>query len=400
MGLLSGVRVLAVEQYGAGPFGTAYLAALGAEVIKIEQPGDAGGDVARSVGPWFDTTLAPTTESLFFQSFNRGKKSVTLRLDTPSGQAVFHRLVASADAVAGNLRGDVAGRLGLTHAQLRHVNPRIVCAHLSAYGREGERAAWPGYDYQIQAELGYFAVTGEPDAPPTRMGLSIVDFMTGVVLALGLVSAVMDARASGVGSDVDVSLYDVALYNLNYLASWYLNAGAETPRLPRSAHPSLVPCQLYRTCDGWIYLMCNKQKFWRKLCEAVDRAQWLQDERFIDFAARRVNRDALTTLLDEVLSGDTTEGWMRRFASHVPAAPVHGLAGALDSAYLRSAQRIESLGTPAGGTLHGLRNPLRSSKPSEQPGLSPALGEHTAEVLGALGIDAQQLAALRSEGVV
>ena len=400
MGLLSGVRVLAIEQYGAGPFGTAYLAALGAEVIKIEQPGEGGGDVARTVGPHFDASLPPTADSLFFQSFNRGKKSITLRLDEPQGQAVFRRLVATADAVAGNLRGDVAQRLGLTYPQLRDANPGIVCAHLSAYGREGERASWPGYDYQIQAELGYFALTGEPAAPPTRVGLSLIDFMTGVVLALGLVSAVMDARASGEGSDVDVSLYDVALYNLNYLAAWYLNAGAETERQPRSAHPSLVPCQLYRTADGWIYLMCNKEKFWRSLCEAVGRAGWLGDERFADYPARLRHRDLLTGLLDEALSHDTTAGWMRRFASLVPASPVHGLAAALDAPFARGGDRIDHLPTPAGGELLGLRNPLRSSKPSDPPGLSPALGEHTADILGALGIGAAEQAALRERGVI
>ena len=400
MGLLSGVRVLAVEQYGAGPFGTAYLAAMGAEVIKIEQPGEAGGDVSRSVGPHFDASLPPTAESLFFQSFNRGKKSVTLGLDTPEGRAIFRQLAATADAVAGNLRGDVAERLGLTYAQLRETNPRIVCAHLSAYGREGERASWPGYDYQIQAELGYFALTGEPDAPPTRVGLSLIDFMTGVVLALGLVSGVMDARASGEGSDIDVSLYDVALHNLNYLASWYLNAGAETQRQPRSAHPSLVPCQLYRTSDGWIYLMCNKEKFWRQLCEAIGRPEWLSDERFVDYGARLVHRDALTVLLDAALSHDTTAGWMRRFGSRVPASPVHGLAGALDASFARKDGRIESLRTATGGELLGLRNPLRSSKPSEAPGLSPALGEHTADVLASVGIDATQQAALRAQGVI
>ena len=400
MSLLSGVRVLAIEQYGAGPFGTAHLAALGAEVIKIEQPGPQGGDVARTVGPHFDASLPPTAESLFFQSFNRGKKSLTLRLDLPEGQAVFRRLVATADAVASNLRGDVASRLGLTHAQLRDVNPRIVCAHLSAYGRDGERASWPGYDYQVQAELGYFALTGEPDAPPTRMGLSLVDFMTGTVLALGLVSGVMDARASGEGSDVDVSLYDVALYNLNYLASWYLNAGAETTRQPRSAHPSLVPCQLCRTADGWIYLMCNKEKFWRALCELVGREEWLPDPRFVDYPARLRHRDELTGLLDDALAHDTTAGWMRRFGSRVPAAPVHGLAGALDAGFTRENGRIERVPTPAGGELLALRNPLRSSKHSPPLGLSPALGEHTAGILASVGIDASEQASLRARGVI
>lgn len=400
MGLLSGVRILAVEQYGAGPFGTAYLASLGAEVIKIEQPGAGGGDVSRSVGPHFDPSLPPTADSLFFQSFNRGKKSITLALDSEQGRELFRKLVATSDAVASNLRGDVAQRLGLTHAQLCDVNPRIVCAHLSAYGREGERANWPGYDYQIQAELGYFELTGEPDAPPTRMGLSLVDFMTGVVLALGLVSGLLDARSSGKGSDVDVSLYDVALYNLNYIASWYLNAGAQTERQPRSAHPSLVPCQLYRTADGWIYLMCNKEKFWRHLCEAIGRADWTADARFIDYGARLKHRDLLTELIDEALSADTTAGWLARFASRVPAAPVLGVAGALNSDFVRDSDRIEQIATPNGGALRALRNPLRSSKPADAPGMSPSLGQHTAEIMAALGIGDAELQALRQSGVV
>ena len=199
--VLAGLRILAVEQYGAGPFGTQVLADLGAEVIKIEDPA-SGGDVARTVGPYFSEALPPTADSFFFQGLNRSKKSIALNLAHPQGRAVFERLVAQADAVANNLRGDVPARLGLNYEALAAINPKIVCGHLTGYGRGGERADWPGYDYLMQAETGYFHLTGDPDGPPSRMGLSLVDLMTGVALGLGIVSAVMSARASGRGRDV------------------------------------------------------------------------------------------------------------------------------------------------------------------------------------------------------
>ena len=179
---LSGLRVIAVEVYGAGPFGTAHLADLGAEVIKIEQR--EGGDVSRAVGPYF----LGEGDSHFFQSLNRNKKSLTLDLKQPRGQEVLHRLAATADGLMGNLRGDQPEKLGLTYQGLSKANPKIVCAHLSAYGRDGARKGWPGYDYLMQGEAGYLSLTGEPDGPPARMGLSVVDYSTGTTCALALLA--------------------------------------------------------------------------------------------------------------------------------------------------------------------------------------------------------------------
>ena len=188
---LNGLRILAVEQYGAGPFGTQFLADQGAEVIKIENP-NTGGDFAREVGPYFFTD----TDSEFFHAYNRNKKSLTLDLESQEGQKVFKDLVITADAIASNLRGDVPEKLGLTYDSLSKTNPSIVCAHLSAYGRTGSRADWPGFDYLMQAEAGFFSLTGEPGGPPTRFGLSVVDQMTGLGLAYGLLVGVtlMDYR--------------------------------------------------------------------------------------------------------------------------------------------------------------------------------------------------------------
>jgi succinate---hydroxymethylglutarate CoA-transferase len=176
---LHGVRIIAVEQYGAGPFGSMLLADLGAEVLKIENPAE-GGDFARRIGPYF----FGENDSQFFQSFNRNKRSLTLNLKTDEGRDVLRRLAATADGVVDNLRGDQPAKLGLTYDALKSLNPKIVCAHLSAYGRTGSRAAWPGFDYLMQAEAGYLSLTGEPEGPPARCGLSIVDLMTGATAAL------------------------------------------------------------------------------------------------------------------------------------------------------------------------------------------------------------------------
>ena len=391
---LAGLRIVAVEQYGAGPFGTQYLADMGAEVIKIENPRD-GGDVARAVGPYFMDGVEASTASLFFQALNGGKKSVTLDLSKPEGREVLHRLVVEADAVACNLRGDVPEKLGLTYDQLKAFKPDLVCVHLTAYGRTGPRRAWPGYDYMAQAETGYFSVTGEPGSPPTRMGLSVVDFMTGQSMALALVSGILRARLTGEGGDVDVTLYDTAIFNLNYLASWYLNTGHVQGRERRSAHPSLTPCQLFPTADGWIYIMCNKEKFFGVLCEKMGRPELAQDARFVDFASRLANRQALSDLLDPAFVERSTQAWLDAFDGQVPAAPVLDIAQALEGPM--AADRVATLSIE-GSPLRRLVPPIRWSGEDHAPAPSPQLGEHTREILSDAGLgddDFERLRALR-----
>jgi len=387
---LEGVRVLAVEQYGAGPFGTMFLADQGAEVIKIENPND-GGDMSRAVGPHF---FAPG-DSQFFHSLNRNKKSLTLDLGREEGQAVLHDLVRTADALASNLRGDVPAKLGLTYADLALHNPKIVCAHLSAYGRAGPRAAWPGFDYLMQAEAGYFSLTGEPGAPPARFGLSIVDYMSGLGLAYALLAALTSARTTGAGRDIDVSLFDMALANTVYQATWYLNEGVVSGRLPRSAHAALTPCQLYPTRDGWIYIMCNKEKFWPALCEKLGRHEWIEDPRFRRFADRLRHRDLLTELLDRELGKRATGEWLAHFAGAVPAAPINDLAQALDNPFVTDHGRLQELPHPARGTYRMVAPPVRCAGDASPARAAPHLGEHTDALLKELGYDAARIRALR-----
>jgi crotonobetainyl-CoA:carnitine CoA-transferase CaiB-like acyl-CoA transferase len=393
---LSGVTILAVEQYGAGPFGTMLLADLGAEVIKIENPAD-GGDMARGVGPHF----LPDGSSQFFHSFNRNKRSLTLNLKTEEGRALFHRLVAKADAVLNNLRGDLPASLGLDYASLSGVNSAIVCAHLSAYGREGPRKSWPGYDYLIQAEAGYLSVTGEPDGPPARFGLSVVDMMTGLMTAFALACGVIGARASGKGMDVDTSLFDTGLHNLSYLATWYLNAGVNQGREPRSSHPSLTPSQLYRTKDGWLFVMCNKEKFWPILAEALGHPEWATDPRFRSFAERLKNRSEITDILDGVLSTHTTAEWLDRLQGVVPVAPVNDVAHALENPFVANESRIGGYAGPDGTELLRMLAPPVKAGTAEPPRRAgPALGADTDAILRGLGLDEAEIAELRDKGVV
>ena len=390
---LEGVRILTVEQYGAGPFGTMWLADQGAEVIKVEQP--EGGDYARVLGPyWFDNG-----ESQWFHAYNRNKKSLTLDLESSDGRAVLMDLVASADALTSNLRGDVPEKLGLTYEHLKDANPQIVCAHLSAYGREGTRASWPGFDYLMQAETGYFSLTGDPDNEPTRFGLSVVDQMTGVGLAYAALAGIIGARGSGEGGDLDISLFDVALSNLGYPAMWYLNNGHLQQRLARSAHPSLTPCQIYKTADGWIYLMCNKEKFWPVLAAALGHPEWADDPRFKTFKERFEARPLIQDMLDETLSAKTTAEWLIDFAGTVPASPILDVGEAMENPFVKDEGRLQDIELEGHGTYRYLRPPVQAATPAPA-NPAPKLGEHTDDVLAGLGYDEVKLAALRKAKVI
>jgi crotonobetainyl-CoA:carnitine CoA-transferase CaiB-like acyl-CoA transferase len=392
---LQGLRVLSAEQYGAGPFGSMQLADLGAEVIKIENPRD-GGDVSRITGPYF----LGEGDSQFFQSFNRNKKSLTLDLKSGDGQAVLRTLAASADAVMNNLRGDQPAKLGLTYDALRSVKASLVCVHLSAYGRDNERAGWPGYDYLMQAETGAMDLTGDPDGAPTRMGLSMIDYMTGTTTAMALLAALFGAQRSGIGGDVDVSLFDVALAQLTYPATWYLNAGHATQRLARSAHPSTVPCQLARTQDGWLFVMCMTPKFWQALAVGVGHGEWLTDARFDTPTHRREHRQALSDLLDQVFSTRSTQSWLDELTGKLPLSPVYDLAQALDNPYVQTLGMIQHVPHPAAPDLRLVASPVKLDGERMQARPCSPLGADTEALLTQAGYTAGDIAALREQRVI
>lgn len=394
MAPLAGVRIIAVEVYGAGPFGTTHLADLGAEVIRIENRA-GGGDVSRAVGPYY----LGEGDSHFFQSLNRNKKSLTLDLKHPRGQEILHRLAATADGLMGNLRGDQPEKLGLTYARLAAANPKIVCAHLSAYGRDGSRASWPGYDYLMQAEAGWLGLSGEPDGPPARMGLSVVDYSTGTTCALALLAGILEARRTGRGRDLDVSLYDTAMHLLNYPAAWFLNEGLVTSRAPRSAHPYITPSQLYRTRDGWIFIMAQTQRFWELLCEKLGRPDLSADAAFKDLQARFDNRDRLTEVLDAEFGERTTEEWLGALRGVVPCGPVYDMAQALNNPYFLERSGVQQVRHPDRPDFKLVASPIRAGEPlPANP--APKLGQHTEELLGELGYGPDQIAELKGAKVI
>ena len=389
---LTGLRIVAVEQFGAGPFGTLLLADLGAEVIKIEDPA-AGGDVGRTVPPG-----ASGGSSLYFEAFNRGKRSIALDLTNPAGREVFARLVATADAVYNNLRGDLPDRLGLTYAALSEVNPAIVCVSLSAYGRDDPRRAEPGYDALVQAEAGWATLTGEPSGPPARSGLPMADYAAGLVAACGLLAGIVDARRTGRGRDLDTSLFDTALAMLGYQATWWLSAGIETRRLPLSAHPSIVPFQFFATADGYIAVACAKEKFFQALSQAIEMPELAHDSRFATFAARHQHRSDLVQLLSQRFGERTTAEWLDRLRGQVPCAPVRELSDALEVEGLQGRGMLASYEHPRLGTVSSVGLPLRVSGFTPSYRASPALGADAADLLAEVGYDEAAVARLADRG--
>ena len=321
---LQDIRIISLEQYGAGPFGTLHLAELGAEVIKIADPG-SGGDVGRYVPPY-----AADEDSLFFQSFNKNKSSMLLDIRTGAGRGVFHDLVRSADAVYSNLRGDVPATLGIRYADLAEINPRIVCCSLTGFGMTGPRSTEPGYDYVLQALGGWMSLTGDPGGAPQKSGLSLVDYSGGFVAATALLAGVHAARRDGVGTDCDLSLYDTGISLLTYLATWHLSEGYQPERTRNSAHPSLVPFQAFEAADGWLVVGCAKEKFWRRLTVVLQRPDLAEDPRFATFTDRDAYRDELVPLLEELFRQHTVAEWVAALReSEIPSAPINEVCGAL-----------------------------------------------------------------------
>jgi crotonobetainyl-CoA:carnitine CoA-transferase CaiB-like acyl-CoA transferase len=239
------------------------------------------------------------------------------------------------------------------------LNASIVCLHISAYGRFNERRDWPGYDFLMQAEAGLMELTGDPEGAPTRVGVSLIDSMSGLTGTVGLLACLLRAKMTGQGGDVDTCLYDVAMHQLTYPGSWYLNEGDVSPRVPRSAHLSLAPVQTYPTKDGWIFIMCMTQKFWLSLCDAMGRNDLVADPRFPDPNTRATNRAALDVALDPTFRTRTTPEWLAKFNGVLPAAPVYRLDQALDSDFARGTGMVSAVPHPAKGELRVIANPIR-----------------------------------------
>ena len=351
---LEGLKIVTVEHFAAGPYGSMYLADMGATVFKIENA-VSKGDPARKMGPYF----LGENDSLVFQGWNTNKNSIALDLKTPQDRAAFLAIVRSADAVMNNLRGDQPAKLGIDYETLKAQKKDIVCLHISAYGRDNSRANWPGYDYLMQAEAGLMHLTGDPSADPTRFGVSIIDFMTGTVGVLGLLAALRRADKTGEGCDVDVSLFDVALHQLGYAGTWYLNEGLESNRVARGSHLSVSPVQTFTAQDGWIYVMCMTQRFWELLLDKLNRNDLKDDPRFGDQNQRSQNRDALTEILDIEFAKAQTAFWLQEFRGTLPIAPILSVRDALENPFVAEVGMVADVPHDMRPDMRLLANPIK-----------------------------------------
>jgi crotonobetainyl-CoA:carnitine CoA-transferase CaiB-like acyl-CoA transferase len=398
---LEDVRVIAIEQFGAGPWATLQLADLGADVIKVEDPA-AGGDIGRYVPPFQEGE-----DSLFFETFNRNKRSVSLDLRHPRAREVLHDLVRMSDAVYSNLRGDQPRKLGIVYAALKEVNPRIVCCSLSGYGMTGPRAAEGGYDYMMQGLAGWQSLTGEPDGPPTKSGLSLVDLSGGYASAVALLAGIWRARRDGVGCDCDVSLFETALHELMYIGPWAATHGYVPPRVPNSAHPSIVPFQNFEAADGWFVLAVAKERFWERLCEAIGRPDLNEDPRFATIAARSAHREVLLPILEQIFRQRTVQEWLDLLVpAGVPSARINSVLEALEDPQTIARADVVEHEHPVLGEVRTIASPLRMEAEggedlrAQPPRRGPFRGEHTEAVLVELcGYSPERFRDLEAAGV-
>ncbi len=391
---LEDVRILALEQYGAGPFGSVHLADLGAEVIKIEDP-RTGGDVGRYVPPF-----QHEQDSLFFETFNRNKKSIQLDLANSAGRRVFEDLVRVSDVVYSNLRGDVPEKIGITYATLGQLNAAVVCCSLSAFGMTGPRRDEPGYDYVLQGIAGWMDLTGEPGGPPSKSGLSLVDFSGGLVAGTAILAGLHAARRDGIGGDCDVSLFDTAIAMLSYQATWHLTGGYQPERKGRSAHPSLVPFQAFPTADRWIVVACAKEKFFARLVAALGRPELSTDPRFVDFPARGAQAGQLQDLLDDIFTTRTATVWLDTLrAAGVPCGPVNDVAEALLDPQTRARDLIVTTEHPHFGRVEQVASPIRVGSEAPTYRRAPQLHEHADQLLETLlHLDGPTIRGLADQG--
>jgi crotonobetainyl-CoA:carnitine CoA-transferase CaiB-like acyl-CoA transferase len=361
---LDGIRVIEVGHMLAGPYCGMLLADLGAEVVKIEPP---EGDIARRVGPHF---VGP--HNAYFASLNRSKRSVCLDLAAADGQRVLGEMAAEAHALLANLRPAAIKKLGLTYESLREWNPGLVCVALTGYGLESPWSDRPAYDYVIQALTGIMALTGDPGGKPVKAGYSAVDNSAGIMAALGLVAQILSGR----GGQVDVAMYDVMLSQLNYLAGAYLNAGEPAERQPDSAHPYIVPAQMFATRDGHLVVFITHDDFWRRFATEAGRPEWLTDPRFATMEGRRRHRSEVVAAIAGLLATDTTARWVERLAPlGVVVAGVETLERALDGELARARRMVVTIPT-LDGAIRAVGNPIKITGTVEEFAPPPLLGQH------------------------
>jgi len=391
---LHGVRVIDMTRVLAGPFCTMSLGDMGAEVIKVEEPGK--GDDTRGWPPFVHG------EATYFLSVNRNKKSLTLDLKAPDGQEILRRLLASADVVVENFRPGTMERLGFGYETLERANPRLIYCSISGFGESGPEAHRPGYDLIVQGESGVMDITGFPDGPPVKVGNSIGDLVAGMAAAQGITLALLSRSQTGKGQKVEIGMLDVMASLLTYQAGLYWNAGGR-PARRGNEHPSIVPYEVFKAQDVYITLGVANNSLWDRTCKALDRPDLIKDPRFDTEANRVTNRKVLVPLLNEILGARPADEWLARLdKAGVPAGRIKSVAEVCESAHLRARGMMVSLAHPKAGSIRVMGVPVRlHDTPGGAQAAPPLLGQHTDEVLTKLlRMPRARVEKLRAAGVV
>jgi len=405
---LDGIKVLDLSRVLAGPWCTQILADLGADVVKIERPGV--GDDTRTWGPPFikDADGNDTDQASYFTACNRNKRSVTVDMATPDGQALLKQMAAQADIVVENFKTGGLKQYGLDHESLRAANPRLIYCSVTGFGHDGPYAERAGYDLMIQAMTGMMSITGRPDdvpgGGPLRVGVALTDLFTGVYASTAILAALQVRDRTGEGQHIDMALLDVGMAILANQASAFLNTG-KAPGRQGNTHPSLAPYQDFPTQDGAMLLAIGNNGQFARFCEAGGHPEWATDARFATNTLRVKHRGVLIPMMEELTRTRTTAAWVTLLEDKaVPCGPINDIAQAFDDAQVKARGLAVTLPRDAGdgvASITGVASPLRlSATPPVLRHAPPALGQHTQEVLAEMGIDASRFEALRSAGVV
>ncbi|MBN9429565.1 MAG: CoA transferase [Burkholderiales bacterium] len=404
-GPLSHIRVLDLSRILAAPWAGQILADMGADVIKVERPGS--GDDTRSWGPPFlrDADGNETREASYFLAVNRGKRSITVSLDKPEGQRIVRELARHADVVLENYKAGALARYGLDEASLRQINPGLIYCSVTGFGQTGPRRDQAAYDFLIQAMGGLMSVTGErddkPGGGPQKVGIPIVDLMTGMYAAVSILGALAQRERTGRGEAIDIGMLDVQVAMLSNQAMNYLVSG-KAPRRNGNAHPNIQPQDVYTCADGDVVLVVGNDGQFAKLCEVLSCAQWATDVRFATNAQRVRNIAVLSGLLREQLLQ-----WQRHRLiaalddAGVPCGPINDVAGALEDPQVRARQMLLHMPHASGAQVPQIASPIRFGQaPSHAQTPPPLLGQHSDEVLAELGYGAAEISALRAAGAI
>ncbi|MBP0492290.1 CaiB/BaiF CoA transferase family protein [Pararoseomonas indoligenes] len=394
-GALNGLKVLDLTRVLAGPTCTQMLGDLGAEVIKIERPG--AGDDTRGFAPPY---VPNTRESAYFVGVNRNKKSVTLDIAKPEGQAVIHKLLGECDILVENFKVGALAKYGLGWGELKDKYPRLIYCSITGFGQTGPYAPRPGYDALIQAMGGVMSITGEIEGEPQKVGVPVADLFSGLYGCIGILAAVNHRHATGQGQRIDIGMLDTSVAWLANQASNFIATG-ENPKRLGNQHPNIVPYQVFPTQDGYIVLSVGNDPTFERFCKLTGQEALLQDERFATNAARVGNRQLVTDTLTPVMKSRTTKDWVAALeAAKIGCGPINTLKDVFADPQVQARGVIVEMDHASGERVQVIANPVRlSATPPSYRSAAPVLGQHTEEVLAGLGMGAAEIAKLRADGI-